>query len=224
MYVTDIRQRRDHARDLLRRGDWEAATREYLYLWDNMLDYDESFAGVRLSFLIREMEELAGKSELARERFLALRDRYRPAVDSLRCTRDEFTDWICLSRMLSDSAAVLDWFDRVDRTSSTVLEHLVDNRRAFFELLVDQGRWRDAGEFLDEPLQILDDEIQVLRDVSGCKATRKTGQMHRADEYVRSSLRETASNLYRALLAADRGELAARVHERLDRALRDQAP
>lgn len=218
--MTDIRQRRRHARELLRRGDWEAATREYLWLWDNMLAHDKALAGVRVSFLVGEMEELAASSDLARERFLALRDRYRPGVESLKCTRDEFADWVRLSRMLGDSAAVLDWFDTADRTSSTVVEHLVHNRRDFFELLVERGRWRDAGEFLDEPLQILDDEIQVLRDVIEREASRKTDHMRRAVEHVRSSVRDTASNLYRALLAADRGELAARVHERVDRALR----
>lgn len=218
--MSDIRERTEHARELLRRGEWEAATTEYLWLWNNMLAYEQSLVGVRHSFLLGEMEELAGRSEHAREQFLALRDRYRPAVESPDCTRDNFTDWILLSRMLGDSAAALDWFEAADRTAEGVIRHLVHNRREFFQTLIEHGRWREAGEFLDEPLQILGDEIQVLRDIEERAAARRDSKHHdKAVDYCRSSLRKTASDLRRALHAADRRELAGRIQQRLKEAL-----
>ena len=137
----DVEARLRLARELGRRGDFDEATDEFVWLWDNMLRFDPSMYGVRLSFMVADMQHLATTHEPAREAFKALRDRYDPLPTS--DSRD-MLDWARLNVVIGDQAATLVWFDRFKEElagAGAVKSLELD----LFPLLAARERWDDIA-------------------------------------------------------------------------------
>jgi thioredoxin 1 len=110
----DIQARLSLARELSLSGRFQEATDEFVWLWDNMLDHQPSMYGVRLSFMVGDMQGLAAQSVEARERFAGKRDELGKALRTERGrTWDNLRDWVALNDVIQDDAAVLAWIDRV---------------------------------------------------------------------------------------------------------------
>lgn len=136
----DIRSRMDLASGLVLNGRYDEALEEYVWLWENMLVHDPAMIGVRNSFFIRDMSDLASKHPPAMERFTRMRDE---AAERMRGAEGPtwalLEDWIGLNQAIKDNEAVLEWFDRIKerpgaestlmRFSHRLESFLIENKR-----------------------------------------------------------------------------------------------
>lgn len=206
----DVHSRYRLARTLLQRGELDEATKEFVWLWDHMLD-EPSMYGVRLSYMVNEMRSLAQRHEPARKAFTKLRDRLNVAVDSGRPSRDELVDWVRLNDVIGDQQETLTWYDRIKGRPSAA-EQFSHVDRDLFELLIQSERWADAGAFHADPASVITEEIARAAEHASYEKERLDEQEQRqVAAYRRQSLRQDASVLYAACLAAGRDEAAAEV-------------
>jgi hypothetical protein len=135
----DLGDRLSAADELVKRGRYDEATREFEWLWDNMQRIEPSLSCVRVSVMAKSIKELVGKHPPARARFAEIRDR------SAR------RDWIVLNDVLSEPEKTLAWFDGVkdgeDRAS--VLDSVASR---LIPLLKSHGRLRDIGRIYRDPV------------------------------------------------------------------------
>jgi hypothetical protein len=80
MKSDDVKERLALARRLAQDRDYEAATAEFVWLWQNMLAIRPSMFGVRHSFLVDDLAALVKAHAPARTAFTALRDAAAPRL------------------------------------------------------------------------------------------------------------------------------------------------
>ncbi len=155
----DVRARLDLARELTNAGDLEGATEEYVWLWKHMLEHEPAFAGVRGSFMARELEDLAARHEPAMRAFEQERD---AAAAKLASVRDRMlrSDWIVLSTIVGDQDAVLAWIDSLKGAERS--EALREHGYHFDDLLLERKRWADYGHTVRDVSQMIDLNRRML--------------------------------------------------------------
>ncbi len=210
----DVEARYRLASTLAMRGELDEATEEFVWLWDNMLEFSPAMYGVRLSFMAGNMTDLAERHSPAREAFTGLRDRLQPAVDDGSADREVMIDWLHLNRIIADDRATLSWFDRTkgDPRVSQAIEPVVDE---VFELLTSRNRWSDAGEIYPAPVAKMRQIIEFQEEMAKYESEREVPeeQRKRVRDYREESLRASGSQLYAACLAAERDRSAAEIAE-----------
>lgn len=209
---TDAMARYELARDLMRVGQDEQATEQYVWLWEHMLEYEPNMVGVRVSFMAMEMRELASRYGPARQRFIEMRD---ALTRQLRDNPHDATmtgDWLVLNNVVNQSAMSIAWFNRVKRQAEgreligKVWFHIEE------DLLRSRGQWEDMVLIYPDPLTMIKSRATMLRsDVTDEDASEADRQ--EMSEYFRSSFRNLVAVRYAAYLAAGRDEMAERIAE-----------
>ena len=91
------------ARLLASQGKYDAALEKHLWLHRHALVYSEAFAGVRLSFALREWVDLGEIYPPARETLLAVRDDAAHAIEIGNGSHQLFMDVAAINKYLQDS-------------------------------------------------------------------------------------------------------------------------
>ena len=204
----DIRARYDLAQALVRNGEYDEATEEYVWLWKNMLQFMPSMYGVRLSFMAGKMTELTNSHAPAKEAFQHLRDQLSERIEKGTGDREVLKDWVCLNQIINDTEATLDWYDRVkDDLGRPETLHYVE--REIFELLIADERWCDAGWVYESPESQAKQQIRRLRMSE--RLNIPEDQAARLREFRTKSFRNDLSLLYATCLAAEREKPAREV-------------
>lgn len=149
--AVDVQARLKLARTLARNGEPDEATDQFVWLWQNMLDYESALVGVRLSYMVRDMKELAAGHEPARKAFATLRDRLTPALTAGSASRDQVVDWIHLNEIIGDEDTTIAWYRSV-RDLPAAATMLRSAERDLYSLLARKSRWADAGRALHDPV------------------------------------------------------------------------
>lgn len=191
----DMGPRLNAARELLSAGRYDEALTESLWLWEHILEHDPAKYGVRMSYLARDLEVLAGAHPGARAAIGFVRDRSAPPLFG-PIEVETFHDWARLNRVMGESARTLAWYDALAPEKRARLGSSIE--RSIIPLLVEAGRWRDAGALYQDPLEILEQAARVFADT-----TRRNLPVH-VTNHVRRHLTTTAAQLVRALRAATR--------------------
>ncbi len=147
----DVQARLRLARTLSGNGDRDEATGHFVWLWENMLDYEPAMAGVRLSFMVQDMKKLAALHGPAKKSFATLRDRMTPALSAGSASRDQVVDWIQLNELIGDGDATISWYQSV-RDLPAAATMLRSAQRDLYSMLARKSRWADAGRVLDDPV------------------------------------------------------------------------
>ena len=212
-----MNERVSHARDLVRSNMYDQATQEYLWLWDHMLEHERSMYGVRLSFMVGDMQRLAAAYPPAEEAFTALRDRLTEKLENGQRDRENLIDWLTLNiRLLEDDEAVAQWVDRIkDRESG--LDTLKSMGTIVQGWLLEQERWETAGLVLAEAdkviersrsqrrsmdehaFSMMDESVSArLKSRADLEEIQKNAQIHAA--YLAAKRTADAWSIYEALL------------------------
>lgn len=165
-------------------------------LWLHGHEWQPGWIGVRMSYLVSEIETLISRSPHALETFTAIRDRLTPQL-----TADEpLRDWLTLNTLLGDQDRSLAWFDTVKSAPPAWLhaEH------ELFDLLVEAERWADLGRFLRAPLEELERQRFIAKEME--KAAKSMPDAGDLAEIGRARVRDCAKTLIRALHAAGRAD------------------
>lgn len=200
----DIRARLSLARTLAQRGKLDEATEEYAWLWQNMLKFEPSMRGVRLSFMVGDMSRLAKRHTPALEKFRQLRDRYSPLVNEVT-DEQAAIDWVRLNKVIGDEASTLKWYERVkdDPAAARAVEQVA---RDLYEMLVKRKRWKDAGLVFRDPVQTAERRLQVWRI-----AVEQLPEDDPVKQSMRRVTRRDFSQLYAATLATGRDNAAEEI-------------
>ncbi|TVQ29964.1 MAG: thioredoxin [Phycisphaeraceae bacterium] len=147
----DIEARLTLAQELLVAGDHEHSTREYVWLWRNMLDHDPAYTGVRVSFMASSMKELSEMHEPAAEAFGAIRDEVEAILRSDEAEMSHLVDWVTLNEVVGDDERTLAWFDRV-KDDPEAENSIYRVRTRLERVLREHARWADLGSILANPV------------------------------------------------------------------------
>lgn len=152
----DIRTRMELASGLVLNGRYDEALDEYVWLWENMVAHEPAMVGVRNSFLLMYMGELASKHPPAIERFTRMRDE---AAEQMRGadgpTWELLQDWIGLNVAIEDEESILAWFDRIKERPGSAntfnrfsfrLEPMLIKHKRYKDLAF--TNWDPTGELL----------------------------------------------------------------------------
>jgi len=207
----DVQARYDLAETLGRTGQAEEAAAEFVWLWDNMLKHEPAMLGVRLSFMVGLMKRLAQENDVALAAFTKLRDRYAVKVENNTANRNDLNDWIHLNEVIDNEGATLRWFDTI-KNDPKRRSSVNSIGRSLFPLLLESGRWTDAGRVYVDPVgqarqQVEMNEMMAGQGMDGIPEEHRAGiEQDRLDRF-----RQELSDLYAACLAADRRDEADQV-------------
>lgn len=197
------------ARDLVENGRFDEATRELLWLWNNMVKKEPAMVGVRVSFLTMQIGELARQHAPALKAFASERDQIEARLKGDERSWDDLSDWLALNDALEQTDKTLAWFDRIknDPESKATISRMTYRIRPVLEA---NQRWEDLGRMLDKPAEGLQSQIDLR------KRFKPRGNVPReVAEVMRRSEERTiigeAGTTYASLLLAGRVDDAKKV-------------
>jgi thioredoxin 1 len=139
-----MQERMGAARRLIDDERFDEATREYLWLWQNMVKKEPSMVGVRLSFLARDMKRLVAQHVPAKNEFGALRDSTEERLKGKDRSFEDRRDWMTLNELLGDEDKTLEWFDRI-KGAEGIGQTLRQAGFRLQDLLRERRRWADLA-------------------------------------------------------------------------------
>jgi tetratricopeptide (TPR) repeat protein len=201
--TTDVRGRHLLARGLVRSGRKEEATKELVWLWQNMARVDPAMGGVRVSYLAHEIETLIASHAPARTEFAGIRDALESTLKGDAAASR--LDWIVLNEMLGDEDRTFDWYDaaRNDPNEASAIDGCAHR---LVELLIQRECWEDVGRLYRDPVA----ELTRRHETSSLPAdtTIPPDMRSMLEETMARSFRERAALLFRCLVAAGRSKEA----------------
>ncbi|MBX3355991.1 MAG: thioredoxin family protein [Phycisphaeraceae bacterium] len=196
--------RYQEAQQQLRDRKFDEATDNFEFLWGATADAP-GFGGVRGSFMASDMKTLAARHPAARERFLALRNEARRALDAAALTDSRQVwqaaqDWMILNEVVNEPNATLAWFDQV-KDDPSVKPLLARLHHRLNDMLKAEGRWADLGELIDDP----ESSVRVRRRIFDMAREGVAPDQTGLND---SMWRKDAAEIHAAVLAAGRREEA----------------
>lgn len=209
----DMQTRYQNANLLARAGKKKEALDEYLWLWDNMVKVEPSMYGVRRSFFVASMKELAEQHAPAKEAFTKLRDELEATLKTDKRTMDTLSDWVVLNDAVGDDDRTLAWFDRV-KSDPSAKKSLDQESFRLQQLLVERNRLADLAILIQDPVR----EVRTCLELADMTRDRFPPGV---DDAVKAEIREAeirglgtrVAPIYAAMLLAGRDAEAAKVME-----------
>ncbi|MBP9089514.1 thioredoxin family protein [bacterium] len=127
------------ARQLMMSQKNAEALEEYLWLWNNLKNDDQTFGELRLKMVPVEIKQLCASYPAAKTKMGELRD----AAEKT----DNRADWIILNGILDDNTRTLTWFDTA-KSDPKKLETINKNSAQLEPVLFSNCRWADAAKYL----------------------------------------------------------------------------
>ncbi|MGP1347888.1 MAG: thioredoxin family protein [Phycisphaerales bacterium] len=194
-------ERFQRARALMHEGKHAEALEQFIWLWDEGAKAGPAFVGVRLSFMISEIETLCAEHEPARAAFAARRDALGATLEKRALDRTVVMDFVALNEALGDGARTLAWWDSiVDAESKVRVGQTVS--LTLLPVLYEAGRWADAGRVLRDPVPAA--EVRIAGRMEGVAEAREAGLAEERLAAVIDGLAKDCANEHAALLAAGR--------------------
>jgi thiol-disulfide isomerase/thioredoxin len=188
----EVDARHKLAAALARAGNHNDSADHFIWLWQNMEKQDPKFGGVRVSFLAKELENLAKHSPAAKQKLIELRD---------DAETKNALDFIVLNDVLGQEDKTLSWYDKV-KSDKTQLATLQKYNYRLEPLLIHANKWKDAAVMYPDALAELDKRAEFA------KVMRET-MRSRIGNY--DPFPQGAGRLYAILLAAGRTADAKKV-------------
>jgi hypothetical protein len=146
------------ARAFVSQGRYEAALEKYLWFHQHALQYNEAFAGVRLSFALSEWVELGERYPPARDALLAVRDESTLAIEAGEGTVSLFHEVAAMNRCLQMEVQTPQLFKRMH-------QRYPDLARQCYELaeplLVESGDYELCNYYLSD----LETRLEAIRSL-----------------------------------------------------------
>lgn len=211
----DVRARHDLAGELLQHKQYDEALHHYLWLWPATRE-EPSFSGVRVSFLLRDMAELARRHPPAREAFAKVLDELQARVDAPGVPAlQTWTEWARWCEHFDETPRILAWVEAHRDSAGRLFpdEHSVVASRIrsmAFEHLAAAGRLREAAQALGDLVgraESLIAEHANRRGLDGLDEEQRKG----LQAFQAQSLTKELADLFVAALAVDDAAAQARI-------------
>ncbi len=109
----DLQKILNDAKDLMDKGDYEAALQRHIWYFNHALEYDQGQTGVRLSFALSQWVELGRRYPKAKQALLEIRDRDTHKLATGQGYANLFTDVQAINRELQDEDATYALFKTI---------------------------------------------------------------------------------------------------------------
>ncbi len=204
---TDVDARYELAAALVNSGDHVEAAEEYVWLWNNMLKYKPSMVGVRGSFMLGSMKNLAKTSPEAKQIFEKLRTTTFKAMTTTVPDRNLFKDWVDLNGVVGDNKAAVVWYKKV-KADPKYTKLLKAVQQDLFTTMTGTGEWAIAGGLLDDPERYAAQSLEQLKIYDTMADRMPKEQLEEMRSYLFQKVRQDLGHIYAACLAADREDAA----------------
>jgi thioredoxin 1 len=195
---------------------------EVEWLWAHGARVSPSFSAVRLSFLEATMKVMAEKHPPARESFLGLLETVQLEIDRDAVGRKVWADWSALCKVVGEEGRLLDWYEQHREPDASI-----DAGRYWkcswiaadiFERLTETARYAEAGRVYRSPTVPIERQLAFLEmvnnppvDGAAVAAIRVVSAVSGSQGHANEALREQASGISAALIAAGREDEALEV-------------
>jgi thiol-disulfide isomerase/thioredoxin len=217
----DVEARYDLADDLLTAGHYELALEHYLWVWPASRK-SPAMAGVRLSFMLSEMAELAREYPPAKEAFMEILDGLQAQVNVDGLPESQaWREWWSMCEYFDLHDRMMNWYEShrdaegrlfAERTNDPEVQRITGK---VFEVLIEQNRGQDAVRLLGDASVYAADVVKRFERLRA-PSEAETGEMRtQLEKFARDKLTKDLSMLFAALLSAGRREEAVEVGELL---------
>jgi thioredoxin-like negative regulator of GroEL len=213
----DPMEREQYGDELVRTGKYQEALAEYLWCFDEGKT-SAGYAGVRLSFLLSDIEQLGKRYPPAIKAMEERRDAAEARIRAGPITFDDIADAVALNEHLGATQRTLTLFDEVSKAGPIPGQA----RFAFFLHLKGQlreaKRYADLLNLLDRPAKYVTGQIQqyeFVRKMSEARADKKEEPDDSGDSFLKSSAIQDGALILEALVATKRDPEADQVTEAL---------
>lgn len=201
--------RMEYAEALANKGQYQEALDEYLWCFDHGLEHDQSFAGVRASFLLSSIKSLGNAYPPALDALKERRDRAEQAIFSnAAVTRANMLDLSSLNRVLGDNARTVTAFDKLTGGEAERL------KKDMVDIILDQllaaKRYQDIINYSSDVKAKVD---RLVRNHESLKGNDSVNEEMMAS--LKSFTVRKASSYYEALLGVGKAEEAGTLLEQL---------
>lgn len=220
---SQVDARYELARALGQKGQHEEAAKELLWVFRESAAVPK-MGGVRGSFLIGDLERAAAADPKARALVETDRDALAAQLKASPFDHRIVADWASMNKALGEQQATLDWFD-ANKQEPKAEEALKWIGRDLIPLLIERGRWADAGRLYGDGQR----ELDVLEMTSKHTLNTPTPQGMPAEmaaefkEQQRQRYREQMAQVYAALMASGNEQAADTTAVRALRLMEDRA-
>jgi thiol-disulfide isomerase/thioredoxin len=156
--------RMDYARALAQKGSYEEALDEYLWCFDPGAERDPGFVGVRVSFLLSAITDLARAYPAALDALRQRRDPAEKAVLAGTADREPVVIFLAINHYLGEDGRTLSAYDALAKMGDRGLPA----RRSLFDSVVDSlleaKRYEDVAAGSGELSKRVDEQLQDFRD------------------------------------------------------------
>lgn len=152
------------ARELMRSGRLDDATREYLWLWEHMLEHEPAMYGVRLSFMLSDIGELTAAHAPARGSFVGVRDELGRQIETNEAGARAVVDWVHLNGVLGGEGLTAAWAEAAlgGEGSSALLNRV---RGEVFEQALAAGRTDLVVRLYPDPVASAEAALKRIEDM-----------------------------------------------------------
>lgn len=219
-------------------GQDQAALREYLWCFDEGVKHRSSYYGVRLSFLLSDIERLGRRYPPARAALVDRRQLAKQRIIDGSAEYDDIADYSSINETLDEQDATLALYDQVKNKGSLPDLTLQAFAREVYDLLLDAKQYERIVSEYDIParvewqFELFRTSMDLYRDPAATldqveehlsESTRKEledflaepGTWERMRQTYKEMLRDDITSLYQALVGAGHLENAAEVAQRL---------
>ncbi|HEX6885027.1 MAG TPA: thioredoxin domain-containing protein [Planctomycetota bacterium] len=204
----DVRARRDLARELQHARLLDEALVHYLWLWPASREY-APFSGVRLSFMLSEMADLARQHEPARKAFDEIFAGLQARVDAAEVPSfQDWQEWTAFCKYFGQDERVVAWYEQRRDAEGRLLAGRADHLAGLivsevFDVLIEADRSLDAVRLFP------DARVKAAEIVRGYERARPgdgIAEEHRESlqRYQDAQLVSDLARLHAALLLAQR--------------------
>jgi thioredoxin-like negative regulator of GroEL len=223
---TDVDARYDLAQSLQRVRLYDEALVHYLWLWPATREVP-SYAGVRHSFLLGNMAQLAKEHAPAKEAFAKILEELQARVQASESPEwQAWSEWRSFCRYFGERERVVAWYEAhrdgdgrlfASDPDSEVHARMIDD---VFEALMEKERPLDAVRLYGDARERAERIRARYRTGQEADAVLDDEQRAMSERFQNDRLVKDLSKLYAALLAAERlpeaADVAAKLLETLD--------
>lgn len=213
----DVDARFDLAKDLRRARQYDEALAHYLWLWPASR-MESGYGGVRVSFMLSDMAELAKAHEPAKEAFEQIFAELQAKVDAAPLpTYDDWKEWSAFCKYFGGRGRVIVWYEARRDEAGRLLadqtgflpDHIVGE---VFDVLMEEDRHEDAVRLYADAGERAERLVKEYERLMAATATFPDEERRKSTEdHTRRKLTEDLSKLYAALLFTARTKEAAAV-------------
>jgi thiol-disulfide isomerase/thioredoxin len=215
--ANDPMLRRGYADALAQKGRTEDALSEYLWCFDHGHEHRQSFAGVRVSFLLREIVQLGRTHPAALDELRKRRDAARKVLEGGRDDFSKALDFASINQNLGEPEKTLALYDAIKDAKSVSPRTRQYLASQSLDQLLQARRYKDALDGADTLVAI--QEMTIAHHLKGKFALK--------DENVRTGVKRMViadgAKLYEAMIGAGDQARAAACAKRLIDVDRDAA-